>query len=78
MPDDINIENSEGSLITPDPTQRECIEYDFTTSTKGELNEHYKAVHGGTRFKCDKCSYEGTQRDKLGRHMETEHRTVLV
>ena len=54
-----------------------CTECDFTTPTNGELNEHYKVVHGGTRFKCDKCSYEGTRKDKLKWPMETEHGTVL-
>ena len=47
----------------------------FTISTKGELKEHYKVDHRGTRFKCDRCNYEGTQKTNLGRHMEAEHGT---
>ena len=49
----------------------------FYYLNKRRVERALQVDHGGTRFKCDKCSYEGTQKDKLGRHMEAEHGTVL-
>ena len=57
----IDIKNSGISSITTEPAQRKCTECDFTASTKGRLNEHYKGVHGGT------------QEVNLNRHMEEKH-----
>ena len=45
----------------------------FAISTRGELEEHCKVDHRGTRFECDGCGCEGTQRTSLGWHMEAEH-----
>ena len=34
-------------------------------------------MHLGIRFRCDKCSYEGTQEVNLKRHYESKHGNVL-
>ena len=74
----INVVMKAHKKTSQNGTWKQNIElYHIGVTTKGESNEHYKVVHGGTRFKCDKCSYEGTRKDKLKPPMETEHGTVL-
>ena len=35
-----------------------CVKYDFMSTTKGSLNNHFKSKHEGIKSSCERCSHQ--------------------
>ena len=54
-------------------TPIQCSECNASFLTIGNLNKHYKSMHGGKKYPCRECGKTFTQKVTMTRHVESVH-----
>ena len=51
-----------------------CKDCEYETTSKGNLKEHTKYVHGGVKYFCNQCDYQSMDRETLNEHEKSIHK----
>ena len=62
--------------ISSDAKSTECPECGKVFSQRCNMLTHYKSVHEGIKYHCNKCDYQATTQGDLQQHIQSKHEGI--